>query len=122
VKRRPALTYEQVKEWALALPGTAEVYVEDWGHPTLRVNNKMFATGAPESPTMSVKASLEEQAELIATDPQTYSSAPYSGRYGWVRVQLSSVDPGEMRELIIEAWRRTAPKRMVASYDAASDR
>ncbi len=110
------VTYEQVKQWALALPGTAEVFVEDWGHPTLRVNNKMFASGSAESPTMSVKASTEDQAELIAADPQTYSIAPYIGRYGWVQVQLSQVDPAEMRELIIEAWRRTAPKRLAATY------
>jgi hypothetical protein len=113
---RKGVTYEQVKEWVLALPGTAEVFVEDWGHPTLRVNNKMFASGSPESPTLSLKASTEDQAELIATDPETYSTAPYTGRYGWVLVQLSRVDPAELHELIIEAWRRTAPKRLAATY------
>jgi len=116
---RRGVTYEQVKEWALALPGAAEVFVEEWGHPTLRVNNKMFAAGSPESPTMSVKASTEDQAELIASDPDTYSIAPYTGRYGWVQVQLSQVDPAEMRELIIEAWRLTAPKRLLTTYDPA---
>ena len=116
---RRAVTYEQVREWVLALPGTAEVFVEQWGHPTLRVNNKMFASGAPESATMTLKASTEDQAELIASDPGTYSRAPYAGRYGWVRVQLSRVDPTELRELIVEAWRRTAPKRLAATYDAA---
>jgi hypothetical protein len=115
---RRGVTYEQVREWVLALPGTAEVYVEEWGHPTLRVNNKMFATGAPGATTMSLKASTEDQAELIASDPDTYSSAAYVGRYGWVRVQLSGADPDELRELVIDAWRRTAPKRLVASYDA----
>jgi hypothetical protein len=117
---RRGVTYEQVKGWALALPGTAEVFVEDWGHPTLRVNNKMFASGAPESPTVTLKASTEDQAELIAADPQTYSIAPYVGRYGWVQVQLSRAEAGELRELVIDAWRRTAPKRLVATYDAAA--
>ncbi len=44
-RKSKGVTYEQVKDWALALPGTAEVYVAEWGHPTLRVNNKMFASG-----------------------------------------------------------------------------
>ena len=44
--------------------------------------------------------------------------APYVGRYGWVQVQLSNVDENELRELLIEAWRRTAPKRLVKDYDA----
>lgn len=110
-------SYAQVKQWALALPGVAEIYVEGWGHPTLRVNNKMFASGGPESTSMSVKASTVEQAELIAAAPETYSVAAYVGRYGWVRVNLSTVDPGELRELIVEAWRRTAPKKVVAQYE-----
>ena len=64
-----AVTYEQVRDWVLALPGGCEVMVESWGHPTLRVGDKMIAGGGPDSPTMSVKASKEDQAELIASAP-----------------------------------------------------
>ena len=114
-RRRP-VTYEQVREWALELPGTAEVFVEQWGHPTLRVGDKMFAAGAPGSTSMSLKASTVEQAELIAAAPETYEKAAYTGRYGWVRVNLSTVDAGELRELIVQAWRHTAPKRLQQQY------
>lgn len=114
-----AVTYERVRDWALALPGATEVMVEAWGHPTLRVNNKMFASGMAGHPTMTVKASIQEQAELIASDPGTYTVARYVGRYGWVQVTLAGVDPDELRELIIEAWRLTAPKRLVKEYDSA---
>jgi hypothetical protein len=116
--RQKGVTYEQVKEWALALPGVGEVFVAEWGHPTLRVNNRMFAVGAPDSPRLSVKASKVDQAELVAGDPETFQIAAYTGRFGWVDVALSRVDPGELRELLIEAWRSTAPKRLVATYDA----
>jgi hypothetical protein len=111
------ITYAQVRDWVLALPGGREVMVPEWGHPTLRVGDKMFASGAEGSQTMSVKASKEEQAALIAAAPQTYSVAAYVGRFGWVDVRLSTVDPDELRELIVEAWRRTAPKRLVREYD-----
>ena len=113
------MTYEQVRQWVLALPGGEEVMVEEWGHPTFRVNNKMFAPGAPDSPTMSVKASKEEQAVLLAADPQTFSFASYVGRFGWVEVDLSRVDSDELHELVIEAWRRTAPKKLVHAFDTA---
>ncbi|GAB1690319.1 MmcQ/YjbR family DNA-binding protein [Krasilnikovia sp. M28-CT-15] len=114
-----AVTYAQVREWVLALPGTREVMVEQWGHPTLRVGDKMIAGGAPDSPTMSVKATREEQAELIAGAPQTYAVAEYVGRYGWVRVDLATADPEELHQVVVEAWRRTAPKRLVKEYDSA---
>lgn len=113
-----AVTYEQVRDWVLALPGTREVMVEEWGHPTLRVGDKMFASGIPGGDTLSVKASKEEQADLVAADPETYAVAAYVGRFGWVRVQLSTVDADELRDLVIEAWRRTAPKKLVKEYDA----
>jgi hypothetical protein len=113
------VTYEQVREWVLALPGTSEVVVESWGHPTLRYGDKMFASGSPESAYASVKASLEDQAELISGAPDVYEKAAYTGRFGWVRVDLTRADPGELRKVVTEAWRRTAPKRVVKAYDSA---
>jgi hypothetical protein len=113
------VNYEQVRDWVLALPGGEEVMVAEWGHPTLRVNGKMFASGMPGSPTCTVKARKEEQAALIAGAPDVYSSAPYVGRFGWVQVELSKVDSAELRELVIEAWRLTAPKKLVKEFDSA---
>ena len=113
------VTYAQVRDWVLALPGGQEVMVEHWGHPTLRVGAKMFAAGTPGSTTVSVKATLEQQAELIAAAPHVYEVAAYTGRYGWVQVSLADADPDELHELIIDAWRRTAPRRLVREYDSA---
>jgi len=113
-------TYTDAQRIVAALPEGEEVYVAEWGHPTFRVRGKMFAAGAPDGPTMSVKASKEDQAELVAARPETYQPAPYTGRFGWVQVRLSDVDTAELRELLVEGWRRTAPKKLVAAYDAGS--
>lgn len=115
-----AVTYEQAREWVLSLPGTSEVMVEAWGHPTLRVNDKKFASGGVGLPTMTLKASPEEQSALIARAPDTYGVAPYVGRYGWVEVSLPHVDPDELHDLLVQAWRAVAPKKMVKDYDAAA--
>lgn len=113
------MKYEQVRDWVLALPGGEEVIVEQWGdHPTLRVNNKMFASASPQLGRMSLKASKEDQEALLASAPEVYSYAAYVGRYGWVGVDLSKVDPDELHELVIEAWRRTAPKKLVKEFDS----
>jgi len=109
-------TPEELRQLALSLPEVEER--ETWGHPTFRVRSKIFATLSADERVAGVKASLEDQEELIASDPETFAVASYTGRFGWVSVQLSSVDPEGMRELVIEAWRRTAPKRLVAAYDA----
>jgi hypothetical protein len=107
-----AVTADEFRGWALGLPEAAEQ--ETWGHPTFRVRAKMFATLAEDGRTASVKATLEDQAELVATFPQTYSPAHYVGRYGWVSVVLADADPEDLGPLVVDAWRRTAPKRLVA--------
>jgi hypothetical protein len=113
-----SVTIAAVRKMAMALPETTEVVT--WGTDlTWRVRDKMFVVGGPESRRVSVKASTEDQAELIAMAPETYEVAAYVGRFGWVSVNLSTVDKAELNELIIEAWRRTAPKRLAATYDAA---
>ena len=80
----------------------------------------MFAAGAPESPTMSMKADKADQAELVAERPEVFAVARYTGRYGWIQVSLAGIGADELRELLVEAWRRTAPKRLVATYDSAN--
>jgi hypothetical protein len=112
-------TYADAQRIVASLPGGEEVIVVEWGdHPTFRVNNKMFASGAPDSTTMSVKASKEDQAELVASRPETFAVARYVGRFGWIEVQLPNVDEAELRELLTDAWRRTAPKKLVKQLDA----
>ncbi len=115
---RMPVTLDEVAEVALALPATSEVLA--WEHErTFRTRNKIFVMGAPESRYISVKTSLEEQRELVGTDPETFAVAAYTGRFGWTRIDMSRVDAGELAELIVEAWRRTATKKVVAAYDAA---
>jgi hypothetical protein len=114
-----AVTYEKLREWVLALPGTSEVFVDNWGEYTLRCGEKIIVTGDPKSSVASVKASLEDQAELLASAPGTYEKAAYTGRYGWVRVNLKKAGVKELRRVVEDAWRRTAPKRVVKAYDSA---
>jgi hypothetical protein len=80
----------------------------------------MFAAMSDDGQQASVKATKQEQAALIAAAPDTFGIPAYVGRHGWVSIQLRTVDPAELRELMIEAWRQTAPKRLVATYDPGS--
>jgi hypothetical protein len=52
-------------------------------------------------------------------DPKTFAVAAYTGKYGWVRVRLAGVPTQLAQRLITNAWRRTAPKRLVAKLDEA---
>jgi len=107
---------EKVRTTALSLPEAEEK--ETWGEATFRVRDKIFTVLGETGKAAGVKASKEDQALLIASDPETFSVSEYVGRFGWVTVQLARVDAKTMEALIIDAWRRTAPKRTVKEYDA----
>jgi hypothetical protein len=110
------VTADTLRQVVQALPEAEER--ETWGHPTFRVRDKMFAAMSDDGREASVKATREEQAALVAAAPGTFGIPAYVGRHGWVSIQLATVDPVELRELLVEAWRLTAPKRLVTAYDS----
>jgi hypothetical protein len=107
---------DDFREFALSLPDAVEI--ETWGHPTFRVRKKIFATMANDGSSAGAKTTKLEQMALVSSEPETFSLPAYVGRYGWVDIKLDRVDPDHVRELVEDAWRQTAPKRLVKAYDA----
>ena len=110
------MTFADVRRIALALPEVEEKVTWDTDL-TLRVRDKIFAIGGDGADRVSLKASLEQQAELLEMDPATFAKSAYVGRFGWVTVDLARVDPGLLESLLRDAWRRTAPKKLAATLD-----
>ena len=110
------ITADELRQLVRSLPEAEER--ETWGHPTFRVRDRMFAAMSDDGQQASVKATKVEQTALVSAAPETFGIPAYVGRHGWVSIQLATVDPAEVRELIVEAWRQTAPKRLVAAYDS----
>jgi hypothetical protein len=106
---------DAMRKLALALPEAEER--ETWGDITFRVRNKMFVVMGADGREASIKASHEEQRALVRSDPDTFYVPSYVGQHGWVGVRISKADREELRELVTEAWRLTAPKRLVNAFD-----
>jgi hypothetical protein len=70
-------TGKDFRKIALALPEAEER--ETWGHPTVRVRDKMFAAMASDGRSASVKATKEAQAALVGSEPETFSIPAYVG-------------------------------------------
>jgi hypothetical protein len=103
----------QFRKLALSLPESEERMT--WGQSTFRVRNRMFAILSSDGARASIKASREAQAALIGSDPEVFFHPAYVGVHGWVGLRLALVDAAELRELVIEAWLLTAPKRLAAN-------
>jgi hypothetical protein len=110
----------RLRACCLALPDAHEVLA--WGEPTFRVRNRMFATYASPSthhgagrPAVWVKATPANQALMVQADPGRYFVPPYVGPSGWVGVWLDRRPRWkELDELLRDAYRQTAPKRLAA--------
>lgn len=109
-------TFDEVRAIALALP-EAEERVTWETDITFRVRDRIFAIGGEGADRVSIKASLETQAELLDMDPGTFGKSACVGRFGWITVDLRRVDPDLLVSLLRDAWRRTAPKRLAVTLE-----
>ena len=80
-------TFEDVRSIARSLPQTSEILTWETD-VTFRVGKKIFAIGGDGADRVSIKATPAAQADLIDRDPETFASAAYVGRFGWVTVDL----------------------------------
>ena len=119
----PPLPITRLRKLCLALPEAHEV--EAWGEPTFRVKNRMFVTfAAPTShhgagrPAAWCKAAPGEQGLRVRASPERFFVPPYVGPSGWIGVWLDGdVDWDEVAELVRDAYRLIAPKKLTARLD-----
>lgn len=116
----PPRPLTRLRSLCLALPEAHEV--EAWGEPTFRVRNKLFAmyAGADRHgrgrPAAWVKAAPGNQDLMVRAAPERFFVPPYVGPSGWVGVWLDAeADWGELAELLRDAYRLTAPRRLAAA-------
>lgn len=87
--------------------------IDGFGHTSFRVGKKSFViAGMGEAGTaISIKADPVTQAALVRRGP--YYRTPYIGQHGWISVSDPlSQDWSEIQELIVDGYRRAAPKRL----------
>ncbi len=90
-----------------------------YGTPALRTNGKGMCRLRTEPDALVVRVlDLGDRQALLRGNPQTFFTTPHYDGYPYVLVRLETVTQQELAELIEDAWRIRAPKRLVAEYDA----
>jgi hypothetical protein len=97
-----------------------EVEVSTWfGTPSLKVRGKSMCRMRTDPDALVLRViDLGEREALLQGQPDAFFSTPHDDGHPYVLVRLAAVDPGELAELIEDAWRIRAPKRVVKAYDA----
>ncbi len=109
----------QVTKACLALPeATCEI---SGAHAIYRVRKKTFAYFMNDhhgdgKVCVSGKVAPGDNAALAAAQPDRFYLPAYTASKGWValRLDVGKIDWDEVRELVIDSYRRVAPKTLAA--------
>jgi hypothetical protein len=111
-------TWDDVVAIASRFPGveTSTTY----GNPSLKVKGKFICRLRTEPDALVLRvADMGEREALLQGQPDAFFTTPHYDGHPYVLARLDAVDPEELAELVEEAWRVRAPKRLVADYDAS---
>jgi hypothetical protein len=106
-----AVAVEDVRDVALSLPRATEGLVRD--SVRFRVGRLVFLAFSPDEKFMGFAYPKEERDALIASEPAKFLLPRTSDlRYNWVVARLDAIEPGELRPIVVEAWRMCVPKKV----------
>jgi hypothetical protein len=91
-----------------------EVEVGTWfGTPGLKVAGKGFCRLRTNPDALVVRVlDMGDRQALLQGRPDVFFTTPHYDDAPYVLVRLEAVDRGQLRELIEDAWRIRAPKRL----------
>jgi len=112
-------TWDDVVAIGLRFPGVE--LATSYGTPALKVRGKGMCRLRTDPDALVVRVvDLVDRQALIQGRPEVFFSTPHYDGYPYVLVRLDAVKPDELAELLEDAWRIRAPKRLVTEYDAST--
>jgi hypothetical protein len=108
-------TFDTVRDLARALPS---VEGGSTGTPALKVKGKLLAWLRDDPDVLAVKVSPINREYLLRVEPEIFFLTDHYRDYPIVLIRLSRIGRRELAEVLEEAWRLVAPKRMRAAFDA----
>ncbi len=109
-------TWDDVVRIGTRLP---EVEVSTWFRsPSLRVRGKSLCRLREKPDALVIRVlDLEDKEALLQGDPDVFFTTPHYDGYPYVLVRLDAAAEETLAELLEDAWRVCAPKRLVAQRD-----
>ena len=106
------ISFDGVRKIALALPGVEEGTC--YGTAAFRVKGKFMIRLKEDGETLVVKCGFDERDFRMQSNPKTFFTTDHYRGYPTVLVSLATVRMEDLRDVIEEAWRTNAPKRLLS--------
>ena len=115
------MTGAAFRKLALSLPEASEQ--PHFERASFRVGKKIFATmtAKGDEAMVGVKPRDKLYALLKGQPDVFFSYGGWTERNGALGVRLAKIDAAQMKALVVESWRRVAPKRALALLGALTD-
>ena len=88
-----------------------------YGTPALKVRGKLFARLKEDAVRIAVFVDFMEREALTQENPAAYVVTDHYRDHPMMLVDLEAVPRDELREVLVESWRRRAPKRLLDGFD-----
>ena len=112
--KQPAVSFALTRRLALSFPGVQEGL--SYGTAAFRVKGKFLARLREDGVTLVVKSGYDEREFRMAADPATFFTTDHYRGYPTVLINLATVTRADLHDVLEQAWRINAPKRLLAQY------
>jgi hypothetical protein len=109
------VTIDDVRAVVRDLPRSYEVLVRD--RVKFRVGQIVYLAFSRDERVMGFAFPIQEREAMLAAAPDTFvRPQPSDLRFSWLEARLDALEPDEMRELVLDAWRMVVPKRVAREH------
>jgi hypothetical protein len=111
-----SVTWDTVRELALALPGVQEG--TSYGTTAFKVNGKLIARFHQDGDSLVLKVEYATREVLIGANPGTFYVTDHYRCWPWMLIRVANVRREELAQLLEDAWRSNAAKRHLADWES----
>jgi hypothetical protein len=113
---KKGVTFDVALSLATSLPDVTESL--SYGTRSMKVGKVLMARLKEDGETLVVKMDLVSRDYILREQPDIFYLTDHYRDYPYVLVRLKQIDKARLRDILEDAWRLAAPKRLVATWDA----